>query len=381
MSASLTAQGCRARQSRLWDAVAASVDLIAITEPVHINYLCGFYPSPFSFGTAGGSAILWLSRARGAVLVTDNILEQYALDGALDEVVAPVWYDCSEEAPRRRALIVKAAAECLARWQPSGVGYEPSTAPAALIDGIQAPLTDIEPALLTMRRRKDDDEVAVMRRAMRAGARALDTIRRETTPGTTELEIYGTLHRVAREDAGEAVLMYGDILSGPRCLQVGGFATERQVEVGDPVLIDLSVILAGYRCDIANTFRCGAAPTDTQRLFHGLCLTAMAAAEAALVAGGSAADVDAAARGTFERERVAEHFPHHSGHGIGLTHPEAPFFLPGSNDVLEPGNVVTVEPGLYAHESGGMRFERNYLVTEGAPEVLTPHQLEMAQDA
>lgn len=381
MSSVLTATGCRARQSRLWDALAPDVDLVAVTDPVHINYLCAFYPSPFAFGTAGGSAILWLSSEHGAILVTDNILEQYAVDGAIDEVVAPVWYDCSAEAPRRPEFTVKNAVERVAKLKPKGIGYEPSTAPAALIDGLRAPLTNIEPALLAMRRRKDEDELALMRRAMRAGANALDTARRETTPGTTELEVYDLLYSTARQDTGEPVLMYGDILSGRRCLQVGGFATERRIESGDPVLIDVSVVLGGYRCDVANTFRCGAPPTDAQRLFHALCQSAMAAAEAELVAGGSAASVDAAARGAFERERVEEHFPHHTGHGIGLSHPEAPFFLPGSGDVLEAGNVVTIEPGLYAPESGGMRFERNYLVTDRGPEVLTPHALDLVQDA
>ena len=186
---------------------------------------------------------------------------------------------------------------------------------------------------------------------------------------------------LARQDTGEAVLMYGDILSGNRCVQVGGLATERQINQGDPVLIDVSVVIAGYRCDVANTFRCGAPPTDTQRMFHEMCLAAMAAAEEQLTAGGAAAAVDAAARGVFERARIEEHFPHHAGHGIGLSHPEAPFFLPGSRDQLEAGNVVTIEPGLYAPESGGMRFERNYLITETRPEVLTPHGLELVQDA
>ena len=146
------------------------------------------------------------------------------------------------------------------------------------------------------------------------------------------------------------------------------------------MLIDLSIVLGGYRCDVANTFRCGAAPTDAQRHLHQLCMEAMEAGLGQLRHGSSAAEVDAAARGCFERAGVAADFPHHTGHGIGLGHPEAPFLLPESRDHLVAGNVVTIEPGLYSAESGGMRFERNILITEGTPEILTGHLLSMDQD-
>ena len=101
----------------------------------------------------------------------------------------------------------------------------------------------------------------------------------------------------------------------------------------------------------------------------------MTAGETELKPGRSCRDVYQAVRGAFEGVGLADYFPHHAGHGLGLTHPEAPYFVRHANETLLDGDVVTLEPGLYVPGVGGIRIERNYLVTAQGLERLSGHEI------
>src|SRR5262249_6741036 len=157
----------------------------------------------------------------------------------------------------------------------------------------------------------------------------------------------------------------GDFAVSPGPERRGGPPTDRVLEPGDMLILDFSVVLGGYRSDFTNTLVVGREPTPDQRRLGDLCCRALAAGAQELRAGGECRTVYAAVRGVFEKEGVAEHFPHHAGHGLGLTHPEAPYFVRGATDeTLLAGDVVTLEPGLYVPGVGGIRIEHNYLVTD-----------------
>jgi Xaa-Pro aminopeptidase len=149
----------------------------------------------------------------------------------------------------------------------------------------------------------------------------------------------------------------------------------RQVQRGDLFLLDYSAVLYGYRADFTNTWVVDGEPTSRQRELAAICLEAVTAGENLLKPGCGGRDIDAALRDVFRNHHVLEHFPHHSGHGIGLGHPDPPYFTPDSDDVLLEGDVVTLEPGLYVKGVGGMRFERNYLIRATGFELLTRHRL------
>jgi Xaa-Pro aminopeptidase len=144
---------------------------------------------------------------------------------------------------------------------------------------------------------------------------------------------------------------------------------------GDLFILDFSVVLQGYRSDITNTLAVGREPTAEQQQLHDLCVAAMAAGEKDLRAGAACKAVYDAVRGVFDKAGVADNFPHHAGHGIGLTHPEAPFFVREANETLLAGDVVTLEPGLYITGVGGLRLEHNYLITATGFERLSNHAL------
>jgi Xaa-Pro aminopeptidase len=191
----------------------------------------------------------------------------------------------------------------------------------------------------------------------------------------TEFDAYRLVQRVAGEVAGTHILLYGDFVSGPRCEKGGGPPSSRVIEKGDLVLHDFSTVIGGYRGDFCNTFVCDGKPTPQQTDLFDACYAAMQAAERTLKAGVNCRAVDSAARNALAERNLADRFPHHTGHGVGLGHPEPPYFVPESDEVLVAGDVVTLEPGVYVPGLAGMRFERAYLVTETGYESLSDHPI------
>jgi Xaa-Pro aminopeptidase len=189
----------------------------------------------------------------------------------------------------------------------------------------------------------------------------------------TELDVYCGVNTACIKAAGRAVIVYGDFAVSPGPERRGGPPTGRVLEPADLFILDFSVVIAGYRSDFTNTLVVGRDPTpDQQRLFD-LATAAMAAGEKELRAGAACATVDAAVVDTFARAGMAEHFGHHAGHGLGLTHPEAPYFVRHATETLLAGDVVTLEPGLYVPGVGGLRIEHNYLIADGGFERLSNH--------
>src|SRR5262249_26545935 len=149
----------------------------------------------------------------------------------------------------------------------------------------------------------------------------------------------------------------------------------RVLEPGDMFILDYSVVVGGYRSDFTNTLVVGKEPTADQRRLYDLCVRAMAAGEKELRAGAAGLNVYGAVAGVFEKEDVADAFPHHAGHGLGLTHPEAPFLVRHATETLLAGDVVTLEPGLYVVGVGGLRIEHNYLITATGYQRLSNHTI------
>jgi Xaa-Pro aminopeptidase len=173
------------------------------------------------------------------------------------------------------------------------------------------------------------------------------------------------------------VLVYGDFVSGARCQQIGGVPSDKAIQSGELVLLDFSVVIDGYRGDFCNTFVCDGSPTARERELYEACFAAMQAGEQVLRAGTPCRDVFNAVRNKLVERNVAEYFPHHAGHGVGLGHPEPPFLVPESSEALAVGDVITLEPGVYLPGVAGMRYERNYLITESGFESLSDHPIQI----
>ncbi|MFO0895971.1 MAG: Xaa-Pro peptidase family protein [Pirellulales bacterium] len=381
----LSAEGCQARRTRLWAALEAQPDWILICEPQHQMYLASYFQHPFVFNCVNAAAVLILGRQGQSILVADNLVQGFAQQAHVDEVVTPVWYDGQTTAPHRRPRLMQSALERLKACPGRTIGLDASATPAGVVEGLRSArggieLIDVDPVLHRLKRSKAPDEVALIRRAIQAGEAGQAAGLRDIRPGMTEFDAYLVVQQAALRAAGDRALVYGDFVSGPRCEEeMGGPPTQRVINAGDLVLLDFSVVLGGYRGDFCNTFACGGGPTAGQRRLHAACLEALAAAEALLAPGRPAREIDAAVRASFAAKGLAETFVTHTGHGLGLGHPDAPYLVPDSQDTLVAGDVIAIEPGQYVKGTGGMRYERNYLITESGYETLSHHELRIEQ--
>ncbi len=380
----LTALGCAARRERLWGAMHASCQCLIVGDPSNLVYLAGYAPSPFVFRTAESGALLLLEPGR-AILVADDMLGPFLDRALVDERVAPTWYDGKHAAPYRRGTLVESALGRLAHIPGQRAGVELATVPAAIVEGLRGArpgleIVDIGPIIRRLRRSKGPDEIEVLRQSMRAGEAAQAAALEQVRPGMTELDAYLIVQAAAARALGFPAIVYGDFASGPRCeTEQGGPPTLRKIERGDLLMLDFSVVVDGYRGDFTNTFAVGGGPTPRQRELFGACIGALRAGEARLRPGSRAREVDAAVRGQFAGLKLDHAFTSHSGHGLGLGHPEPPYFVPESDETLVAGDVVALEPGLYIKGVGGMRYERNYLITPDGFETLSNHELRIEQ--
>ena len=380
----LTAQGSKLRRTRLWRALPVECDLLLVADPSHLTYLAAFIPSPFVFRTVESGALLILQPER-ATLVGDDMLGPFLDRAFVDEIVAPTWYDGNHSAPHRRMKLVESTLIRLAEMPGKRIGVELSSVPAGVIEGLSSArsgleVVDIAPIIRTLRRSKDLDEVEVLLRSMRAGEQGQAAALEQIKPGMTELDAYRVVQNAAMMELGEPAILYGDFASGPRCeIEKGGSPTSRRIEPGDLLLLDFSVVVSGYRGDFTNTFAVGRPPTARQCELFEACVGALHAGEASLKPGASGRAVDSSVRDYFSSLNLAHAFTSHSGHGLGLGHPEPPYFVPSSDDTLAIGDIVALEPGLYIKGEGGMRFERNYLITSDGFKTLSHHEIRITQ--
>lgn len=375
----LTLEGCRQRRARLWKALPEEADIILIYDPQHLYYFCGYHQSPFVFRSNDAGAVLMLQRDSKAVLIADSMVKAFCDASFVDEVVAPPWYDGKHSAPHREAMLVSNVLERVKKTKAGSVALEFSQVPAGVLQGlpVNTKLQNVDAIIHSMKRRKDPDELEILKVSMRAGEAGMAAGLNSIKPGMSELEIFFMVQNAAMAETHGQAVVYGDFVTGPRTESVGGPPSERKVQSGELVLLDFSTIVGQYRADFANTHICDGKASDRQRDMYHACMEAMQAGEKKLKAGVLAKDIDRTVREVFEQKHLNTYFPHHTGHGIGLGHPEAPFLVPESSDTLMAGDVLTLEPGLYIKGVGGMRFERNYLITDQGFELLSRHALQL----
>jgi Xaa-Pro aminopeptidase len=239
-------------------------------------------------------------------------------------------------------------------------------------------LRDAGPEILRLRKRKEEDEIGEIRKSLGLIAAAYDAARETIAVGRTELDVYNAMQSAVVQKAGTFVQLHGDFAVGTRAIRGGGPPTARVIEPGDLYVLDLFPAPALYFGDTCRTFAVSE-PTDLQlRGWEGVC-EAVRIGERAVRPGVRASDVYAEVKGFLDTKPVSEgSFRHHLGHGIGHHGHEAPRIIPGSEDVFEVGDVITLEPGIYTTAlHGGIRLEDNYVVREGGLENLFDYPREL----
>jgi Xaa-Pro aminopeptidase len=222
----------------------------------------------------------------------------------------------------------------------------------------------------SLRQVKEPSEIAQMRRAALLAGDVLSSALKLLKPGVREIEIaaeieYQMRRRGASGPAFETIVAFGTRSAHPHARP-----TEKRLRKNELVVLDLGAILAHYCSDITRTVFVGRAPARIRRWYSAV-QEAQEAAIAATKAGSTCGDVDAAARGVLARYRLDRYFVHSTGHGLGLEVHEDPRVARGQKHILVPGNVITIEPGVYVPGIGGIRIEDDVAVHAGRTEVLT----------
>jgi Xaa-Pro dipeptidase len=228
---------------------------------------------------------------------------------------------------------------------------------------------DIQDVFSRSRQCKDDDEIALIRAAAAIADSGQCTARELVKEGVSEIELLSDCRSAMERESGSPMECLADVLFGERTALVGspdGVASVYRAASSDPAIVDLLPRVGGYFADTTRTLWAGRA-TPERLSVVSLLREAKQKLEKLLKPGVQAVEVDGCAREKLNREGS---FPHHTGHGIGISHFEPPYIRPGSTDVLEAGMVVTLEPGLY-FEDWGARIEDDYLITPDGCERLT----------
>jgi Xaa-Pro aminopeptidase len=254
--------------------------------------------------------------------------------------------------------------DLLAGRQVSRIGVDRTSTESPSTSGVIG--EDASKLVLQLRRKKEADEVEEIRASLRLCEVAYDAAREVIRPGETEIGVYLSMNAAIVQAHGGPILFPGDFACGVRSIRGGGPPTNRVLAEGDLFPLDLFPAPALYFGDTCRTFCVGGEPTKAQRDSWQLDCDALALGESMIKPGAPAQEIYRAIKQFLDDVDTTEKsFWHHAGHGIGLHGQEAPRIIQYTDDVLEPGDVFTLEPGIYTTANqGGIRLENNYLVTE-----------------
>jgi Xaa-Pro aminopeptidase len=308
-------------------------------------------------------------------LIGSNYAYMFVPGLALDQAVALTrgWKVISlKKASEAFASVVDTAV----KHKASTIGYDPYKTPEAYINALRkqsgsklkwAPSTS---ATTPLRIKKHPDEVKALRRAGSLVARGFEHIQKIARPGMRECDLAAEFESHIRRH-GATKTSFDSIVAGGENAAYPHYITgERVLRKNDIVLCDIGALADGYCSDLTRTFFLGKISPLGQKIYD-IVARAQKLAIQAVKPGVKTAQIDRIAREEIERAGYGRRFIHSTGHGVGVEIHEAPWVSPASQDVLEPGMVITVEPGIYLEGWGGVRIEDTLLVTEKGYEILT----------
>jgi Xaa-Pro aminopeptidase len=319
-----------------------------VSAAVNVRYLTGFEST---------NAAVLVSSDGGVRLFTDFRYAERARQIEDVEVVETPRYLYSE----------------LPEHLPSPVAFEADALTYANYEFLRAGGLELVPrrgVVETLRAVKEPQELEAIRRATQVTDATYERLVEEQFAGKTEQELVWRMEVLFHECGADGLAFDVDIAAGPTAASPHAVPGDRVVQEGEFVLVDAGAIVDGYCSDCTRTFAVGEV-SDSLRELYGVVARAQQAGLDAVRPGASGRDVDAAARAVIADAGYGENFGHGLGHGLGLLVHEAPVLRPESEDVLAPGNVVTVEPGIYLSGVGGVRIEDLVVVTEDGVDVLT----------
>jgi len=334
--------------------VEQELDAILITQPENRRYLSGFT----------GSAGVLLISADQAIIATDfRYYEQVARQAPdfqlikIEERFTDILPDLLAQVGARRVGFESAHltfGQCM-EWQKAAQGFE------------FVPTKDMVEKIRAV---KEEDELKKIKRAVALTDEAFAHIADFIEPGMTEKEVAWELEAFMRTYGAEKIAFDPIVAASLNGAMPHATPSERAIRPGESLIMDFGCVIDGYHSDMTRTI-CLGRPDDRFQEVYNLVLSAQLAAEEAIRPGMMGKEADGIARKVIEEAGYGEQFGHGLGHGVGLAIHEKPTLGKTSEDVLEPGMVFTVEPGIYIPGWGGVRIEDVVVLGEDGPEVLT----------
>src|ERR1700736_4531499 len=345
----------RRRDSLTSNLLDAKIDALLTTSPANWYYLTGF---------TGESGALVVTR-RGTTLITDGRFVGQAKAETTGVAVV-----------QQKASLFESTGQFLAGNRAKSVGFEATQLSVSQYGALRKAAgrgCKWKPAaglVVSLRMHKDQQELAVMRRAAILAGRVVEEAIPLLKGGVREFEVAAEIEFQMRKRGASGAAFETIVAFGERAALPHARPTAKRLKKNEFVVLDLGVILAHYCSDITRTFYYGKAPERVRQWYKAV-QDAQVAAIAAVKNGVLCGDVDAAARQVLERQGLGKYFVHSTGHGLGLEVHEEPRIARGQKKRLEAGNVVTIEPGIYIEGVGGIRIEDDVAVHADRVEVLT----------
>ncbi|MBI3962152.1 MAG: aminopeptidase P family protein [Deinococcus sp.] len=328
------------------------LDGLWVSRPENVRYLSGFT------APADGRVLVTMDRAR---LFTDA---RYTVQAQQEVTIETIIWGGDER--------LLAVAEVLPR--PWRLGCEADAITVAdkahweRVTGLA--LWPQEPLIEELRLVKEPSEIELISRAAQVTDQALYRLLEKAEPGRRERELALELEWTMRQQGAQGAAFQIIVASGERGAMPHGVASARQIQRDELVTFDLGAIVQGYHSDLTRTYAFGQPSRHLAEVFD-IVREAQQAGVQAVRPGATGAEIDAVCRSMIERAGYGEYFAHSTGHGVGLAIHEAPRLGRKSPAVLQPGMVITVEPGIYLPGEGGVRIEDLLLVTEHGAQVLS----------
>jgi len=351
----------QARQQELREHLATTrFDGLLVSHLPNVRYLCGFT----------GSAGLLLVEQSGSVFFTDvryDIQAHEEVKGAKVVIarkasLAALGDFLAKRRKRVRGLTIGLESDHFTLAEKKRLGeLTPS--------GVR--LKDAPSIVERYRMVKDQQEITRIKNAVALGAKIFDRGLEVLRPGVREVEVAAEMELAARRGGAEEMSFPTIIASGARSALPHGRASTQRIPSGAFVVCDFGVILSGYCSDQTRTVWVGSVPKDARRAYEAV-REAQQAAIDAVRPGIAVGEVDAAARKVLKKAGLGRYFTHSTGHGVGLEIHESPRVADGQREILQPGMVITIEPGVYFPGKWGVRIEDMVAVTGGGCEILTP---------
>jgi len=344
-----------------------------VSSLANLRYFSGFTaaietgPSPF----CPVQALLVVVRGEKPLLL---VADCESVEGVYEEIQIETFASYTIETPVDSISALNAKlSETIGKLPAGLIGYESEALPAAVCEALtakcpQLQLRDISELASGIRTIKDEDEIEVLRKCCSLCDIGQEIVKRRAQPGMTELELFAEVRKGMETAEGGRLPLLADLVTGPRTALVGGSPTLRKLEPGDLVLADLVPRHDGYWGDSCNTCVVGD-PSDEQRTCFEAVSEILQQAIESVRPGLCACDLDSFVRSRIQK--LGGEFPHHTGHGIGVTWHEEPRIVPYNLQPLEENMVIALEPGVYFSGRWGIRLEYVVRVTSDGAEVLS----------